>query len=75
MQPDGEPNDDQQEVAADSTVKASGSDNSLQPQPVMNSKLSKLHWSVLWLRRLAALLLWSSQVSDLYCHQLVKWHQ
>ena len=47
MQSDGESNDDQQEVAADSTEETSGSDDSLEPQPVLDGKLSKLHWSVL----------------------------
>ena len=43
----GKSNDDQQEVPADGTEEAPGSDDSLQPQPETNGKLSKLHWSVL----------------------------
>ena len=45
MQSDGKSNDDQQEVAADGTEETSGSDDI--PQPVLDGKLSKLHWSVL----------------------------
>jgi hypothetical protein len=47
MQPDGESNDDQQEMAADGNEEPSGSDDSLAPQPGLEGKLSKLHWSVL----------------------------
>jgi len=47
MESGGKSNDDQQEVPADGTEEQPGSDDSLQPQPVTNSKLSKLHWSVL----------------------------
>ena len=47
MQSDGESNDDQKEVAADGTEEPFGSDDSLESQPVLDGKLSKLHWSVL----------------------------
>ena len=47
MESGGKSNDDQQEVPADGTEEQPGSDDSLQPQPVTNGKLSKLHWSVL----------------------------
>ena len=47
MQSDGKSNDDQQEVAADGTEEPPGSDDSLEPQPVLDGKLSNLHWSVL----------------------------
>ena len=47
MQSDGESNDSQQEVAADGTEGPSESDDSLGLQPVLDGKLSKLHWYVL----------------------------